>query len=112
MIYFEHKLGGLRPVFMSDARWFRNVDTIPQLTPTFGASARLTVISITSILLVAESLGDRPILVIQLSQTIDIYPEQVVTRNINIDYRDDTLYQYYVDSTTGEEDEVEVGFIP
>jgi len=95
---------------MSDARWFRNVDTIPQRTPALGA--RLTVVTITSILLVAESLGSQPILVIQLSQTIDIYPEQVVTRNINIDYRDEALYQYYVDSTTGDEDEVEVGFLP
>jgi len=95
---------------MSDARWFRNVDLSTQPNPPPGA--RQTVLSVTSILLVAESLGGRPILVIQLSQILDFYHETVITRSVNIDYRDEALYQFYVDSTTGYEEEVEVGFLP
>ena len=93
---------------MSDARWFRNVDVHPHPTPSPGA--RLTTTVITSILLFAESLGDRPTLVIQCRQTLDFHGfQQVQRRDVTIDYRDDELYQYYVDSTTGAEDEVEVG---
>ena len=93
---------------MSDARWFRNIRVEPHLVPAPGA--RITSSTVASLLLVADSLGERPILVVQISFTIDVFPDRHVTRNVSVDYRDEALFELYCDSTS--DNDLEVSFLP
>ena len=70
--------------------------------------------AVARLFLVAESLGGRPILVVQISQIVDSFPDGTsATRegSVNIDYQDEALFEFYVDST-GDDEFYEVGALP
>ena len=97
---------------MSDARWFRDLNVTP-LSDTAGGT-RISGHAVARLFLVAESLGGLPILVVQISQIVDAFPDGTsVTRegSVNIDYQDEALFEYYVDST-GDDEFYEVGSLP
>ena len=93
---------------MSNVRWFRNLCVDPLPVPAPGA--RHTTSVVTSLLLEAESLGGQPILVVQISFTIDIFPNHRVTRDVNVDYRDEALFDFYCDTTSDED--IAAAFLP
>ena len=91
------------------ARWRRHlrVEPLPDHT---APGARITNAVIASLFTVAESLGDRLILVVQLSLFIDIFPDHRVTRDVSIEYLDEALFELYCETTTDED--ILAAFIP
>ena len=93
---------------MSDARWSRNLRVDPLPVPAPGAILTSSVVA--SLLLEAASLGGQPILVVQISFAIDIFPTHRVTRDVNVDYRDEALFEFYCDTTSDED--IAAAFLP
>jgi len=97
---------------MSDARWFRDLNVTP-LSDTAQGN-RISGFAVARLFLVAESFGGKPILVVQISQIVDSFPDGTsATRegSVNIDYQDEALFEFYVDST-GDDEFYEVGALP
>ena len=97
---------------MSDARWFRDLNVTPLSDTAQGT--RISGYAVARLFLVAESLGGRPILVVQISQIVDSFPDGTSTTregSVSIDYQDEALFEFYVDST-GDDEFYEVGSLP
>ena len=97
---------------MSDARWFRDLNVTPLSDTAQGT--RISGYAVARLFLVAESLGGQPILVVQISQIVDVFPDGTsATRegSVSIDYQDEALFEFYVDST-GDDEFYEVGSLP
>ena len=93
---------------MSDARWYRSIRVEPHTVPAPGANISSSVVA--ALTLVADSLGERPILVVQISFTIDIFPDHHVRRDVSVDYRDEALFEWYCDITSDED--IAATFLP
>ena len=93
---------------MSDARWFRHIRIEPHLVPAPGARVSSTVEA--SLSLSAESLGERTTLVVQINFIVDIYPDHRVTRNVEVVYCDEALFELYCETTSDED--IEAAFLP
>ena len=94
---------------MSDARWRQHLRVEPLLAEQTVQGAQITSAVTASIFIEAESLGDRPILTVQISFIIDIFPDRRVQREFNINYLDEALFELYCDQTP--DDDILTAFI-
>ena len=88
---------------MSEARWRRNLEVNPLPEEQTTPGAQITSVVIASLFIEAESLGDRPILVVQIKFFIDIYSDRRVQRDFNIEYLDEALFEIYSNQTPDDE---------
>ena len=93
---------------MSDARWYRSIRVEPHIVPAPGATITSSVVA--ALTLLADSLGERPILVIQIRFTIDVFADHHVRRDVTVDYRDEALFEWYCDITSDED--IAATFLP